>query len=281
VSPRRSPTLRRRRLGNELRRRREAAGLTIEMVADQLECSSSKISRIETGHSGATPRDVRDILAVCGVAGPAAEDLVQIAREARQKGWWHLYGPVLTSAYVELEAAASSARSYEAQVIPGLLQTEEYARVMIRNGSPGMGPNDIDRRIRVRMQRQSLLTQDDPLNLSVVLDEAVFHRLVGGPDVMHDQLDRLVARAALPNVAIQVLPFGAGPHEAMDGSFTILGYDEPADPDVVFAENAAGGIFLETEEELQRYHFIFDQLRARALPPQESVVFIAARAKEL
>jgi transcriptional regulator with XRE-family HTH domain len=281
VSARRSPTLRRRRLGLELRRLREAAGVTIELVAERLECSSSKISRIETGHSGATPRDVRDMLAVYGVDGATADDLVQVAREARQKGWWHLYGTVLTGAYVGLEAAASSARSYEAQVIPGLLQTEEYARTMICNGRPGMSANDVDRRVHVRMARQSLLTQDDPLNLWVVLDETVFHRLVGGHDVMHGQFDRLVMAAGLANVTIQILPFSVGAHVAMDGSFTILGYDEPADPDVVFAENAAGGLFLEKEEELQRYHFIFDHLQASALSPAESATFIAARAEEL
>src|SRR5947209_1816371 len=131
MTARQSPTVRRRRLGIELRRLREAAGITIEAVADRLECSSSKISRIETGHSGATPRDVRDMLVVYGVSGSAAEDLVQVAREARQKGWWHLYGTVLTTAYVGLEAAASSIRAYEAQVLPGLLQVEGYARAMI------------------------------------------------------------------------------------------------------------------------------------------------------
>lgn len=281
MTVRRSPTVRRRRLGLELRRLREASGLTIEVVADRLECSSSKISRIETGHTGVTPRDVRDMLAVYGLAGPAADELVQVARDARQKGWWHLYGTVLTGAYVGLEAAASSIRSYEVQVIPGLLQTETYARSMLHAGGPGRSDTEVDRRVRVRMARQSLLVQDDPLDLWVVLDETIFHRLVGGSAVMREQLDHLVRSAARPNITVQVLPFSAGAHVAMEGSFTILGYDEPADPDVVFAENAAGGLFLEKDEELQRYHYIFDHLRATAMPPEESVAFIAARVKEL
>lgn len=276
-----SPTVRRRRLGLELRRLRESSGLTIEAVADRLECSSSKISRIETGHTGVTPRDVRDMLAIYGLAGPAADELVQVARDARQKGWWHLYGTVLTGAYVGLEAAASSIHSYEVQVIPGLLQTETYARTVLRAGGPGRSETEVDRRVRVRMARQSLLVQEDPLDLWVVLDETIFHRLVGGSAVMREQLDHLVRSSARPNVTIQVLPFSAGAHVAMEGSFTILGYDEPADPDVVFAENAAGGLFLEKDEELQRYRYIFDHLRATAMPPEESVAFIAARVKEL
>jgi transcriptional regulator with XRE-family HTH domain len=281
VSARRSPTVGRRRLGLELRRLREAAGVTIDVVADRLECSASKISRIETGHTGATPRDVRDMLAVYGIGGRTADDLVQVAREARQKGWWHLYGAVLTGAYVGLEAAASAVCSYEAQVVPGLLQTEEYARTLLGCGRPGMPAADADRRVHVRMARQSLLIQDDPLNLWVVLDETVFRRLVGGATVMRGQLDRLLSAARVPTITIQVLPFSAGAHVAMDGSFTILGYDDPADPDVVFAENAAGGLFLEKDEELRQYHDIFDQLRATALSPDESAAFIANRLEEL
>lgn len=281
MTTRRSPTVRRRRLGLELRRLREAAGITIEAVAERLECSSSKISRIETGHSGATPRDVRDMLAVYGVDGKAAEELVQVAREARQKGWWHLYGTVLTGAYVGLEAAASEIRQYEAQVVPGLLQVPEYARTMIGRARPDIGESEVDRRVRVRIARQSLVIQDDPLYLAVVLDEAVFHRLVGGLAVMRRQLDHLVMMAGQPNVTLQVLPFAVGAHAGMDGSFAILGYEDPADPDVVFAENAAGGLFLEKDEELRRYHVIFDQLRMSALPPDQSAEFIAARAKEL
>jgi transcriptional regulator with XRE-family HTH domain len=276
-----SPTLRRRQLGLELRRLRERAGVTIDHVADRLECSASKISRIETGHTGVTARDVRDMLAVYGVTGPDAELLLDIAREARQKGWWQLYGAVLTGAYVGLEAAADAIWAYEALVVPGLLQTEAYARAMIAAARPDITADEVDKRVSVRMGRQSLLTQDDPVQLWVVLDEAVLRRPVGGRGVLCGQLDHLAVAAELPNVTLQVLPFEAGAHAGMDGTFTMLLYEGSAGQDVVFASNAAGGLFLEKDDELQRYAFIFDYLRACAMRPDESAEMIAALAKEL
>jgi len=280
VTERRSPTIRRRRLGLELRRHREAAGVTIDYVAERLECSSSKISRIETGHTGATPRDVRDMLNLYGVRGAECDELVQIARDARMKGWWHPYSQVLTGAYVGLEAAAEEIREYTQQVVPGLLQTEEYARAMIRAARPDIGVEEVDRRVSVRMGRQSLLEADDPVNLWVVLDEAVVSRPVGGDAVMRRQLEHLVEAADLPSVTLQLLPFEAGAHAGMDGTFAILNFPEPADADVVFAENATGGLFLEKTEELRKYRFIFDHIRAAALGPEESVSLIARLAKE-
>ncbi|HZN76493.1 MAG TPA: helix-turn-helix transcriptional regulator [Micromonosporaceae bacterium] len=280
MTERRSPTIRRRRLGLELRRHREAAGVTIDYVAERLECSSSKISRIETGHTGATPRDVRDMLNLYGVRGAECDELVQIARDARMKGWWHPYSQVLTGAYVGLEAAAEEIREYTQQVVPGLLQTEEYARAMIRAARPDIGVEEVDRRVSVRMGRQSLLEADDPVNLWVVLDEAVVSRPVGGDAVMRRQLEHLVEAADLPSVTLQLLPFEAGAHAGMDGTFAILNFPEPADADVVFAENATGGLFLEKTEELRKYRFIFDHIRAAALGPEESVSLIARLAKE-
>lgn len=280
MNERRSPTIRRRRLGAELRRRREAARVTIEAVAERLECSASKISRIETGHTSATPRDVRDMLEIYGVVGAEADELVQISREARQKGWWHPYSTVLTGAYVGLEAAASSVRAYEQQVVPGLLQTEEYAKAMIRAARPDITAGEVERRVRVRLGRQPLLTQDDPIDLWVVLDEAVVSRPVGGDGVMRAQVERLVAVADLPNVTVQVLPFEAGAHAGMDGTFAILSFPEPGDPDVVFAENATGGLFLEKSEELRKYTFIFDHIRAAALRPEDSGALLAKLAEE-
>jgi transcriptional regulator with XRE-family HTH domain len=275
-----SPTLRRRQLGMELRRLREGAGVTIDRVASRLECSASKISRIETGQSGATTRDVREMLRVYDVRPDHADALLQIAREARQKGWWQLYGDVLTGAYVGLEAAADRIWAYEALVVPGLLQTEEYAYAMICAARPDITAAEVAKRVRVRIGRQSLLTQDDPIDLWVVLDEAVLRRPVGGTEVMRRQLDHLVAVADLPNVTIQVLPFAAGAHAGMDGAFCILVYDESADQNFVFSANAAGGLFLEKDDELHRYEFIFDFLRANALRPDDSASAIAKLAKE-
>jgi len=280
LSERRSPTIRRRRLGAELRQHREAAGVTIETVAERLECSASKISRIETGHTMASVRDVRDMLEIYGVTGAERDELIQIAREARQKGWWHPYSTVLTGAYVGLEAAAGSIRAYEQQVVPGLLQTEEYARALIRAARPDITAEEVEKRVRVRRNRQSLLSQDDPIDLWVVLDETVVSRPVGGDAVMRAQLEYLVKAADLPNVTLQILPFEAGAHAGMDGTFTILDFPEPGDPAVVYAENATGGLFLEKPEELQKYVFIFDHIRAAAMRPEESVDLIAKLAKE-
>jgi transcriptional regulator with XRE-family HTH domain len=279
VTERRSPTIRRRRLGTELRRLRERAHVTIDVVADQLGCSPSKVSRIETGHTSVTPRDVKDMLRVYGINGVQSEKLVQIAREARQKGWWHPYSTVLVGAYVGFEAAARSIRAYEQQVIPGLLQTAEYATAIIRAARSSDTQAEMDRRVHVRMERQSLLIQDDPIELWVVLDEAVLSRPVGGDGVMRDQLARLIAAAELPNVTLQVLPFTAGAHAGMDGTFAILDFPEVEDHNVVYAENATGGLFLE-KSELKKYGSIFDTIQSTALTPEESTEMIAMLVEE-
>jgi transcriptional regulator with XRE-family HTH domain len=275
-----SPTLRRRQLGQELRKLREAAGTTIDQVAERLACSASKISRIETGQSGVSSREVRDILAAYQVDGEKIEAFVEMAREAKQRGWWQLYGTVLTGAYVGLEAAATELRSFEPLVIPGLLQTEEYARAMVLAGWPHWSTEEVEQRVRVRMKRQSLLYQDDPLRLSIILDEAALRRPVGGIDVMRRQLERLIAAAELPHVTLQVLALAAGAHGGMDGAFTILLFDEPANQDLVFAANGAGGLFLEKDDDIARYAGIFDGLRNDALSQPKSVELIGTLAKE-
>ena len=275
-----SPTLRRRQLGQELRRLRETAGSTIDQVAERLNCSASKISRIETGQSGVSSREVRDILAAYQVEGVQAEALVEMAREAKQRGWWQLYGTVLTSAYVGLEAAAAELRSFEPLVIPGLLQTEEYARAMVLAGWPNMSTEEVEQRIRVRMKRQSLLYQDDPLQLSIILDEAALRRPVGGIDAMRRQLTKLLNASELPHVTLQVLPLSAGAHGGMDGAFTILLFEEQANQNLVFAANGAGGLFLEKDDEIERYAGIFAGLRGDALSPARTTEMIAKLAKE-
>jgi len=280
VNQHRSPTIRRRRLGVELRRHREQAGVTIDMVAERLGCSTSKVSRIETGHTTASPGDVQSILDIYGVAPAVAAELVQIAREARQKGWWHPYSTVLTGAYVGLETAARSIRAYEQQLIPGLLQTEEYAIALIRGARLDDTDREIGQRVRVRMTRQALLIQDDPIDLRVVLDEAVLSRPVGGDAVMRDQIKQLITIARRPNVTIQILPFAAGGHAGMDGSFAILEFEEEGDADVVFIDNATGGLFLEKAEELRKYISIFDTVRATALPPEASFEMIETLVEE-
>jgi transcriptional regulator with XRE-family HTH domain len=280
VNQHRSPTIRRRRLGVELRRHREAAGVTIDVVAERLGCSTSKVSRIETGHTTATPSDVQRILDIYGVNDSVKSELVQIAREARQKGWWHPYSTVLTGAYVGLEAAARSIRVFEHQLVPGLLQSEEYAIAMIRAARLDDTDQEIAQRVRVRMERQALLIQDDPIDLQVVLDEAVLSRPVGGDAVMRDQLIKLIEAARLPNVTLQILPFASGAHAGMDGAFVILEFEEEGDADVVFIDNATGGLFLEKVDELRKYVSIFDTTRRSALTPAESVEMIEMLVEE-
>jgi transcriptional regulator with XRE-family HTH domain len=279
--PAASPTVRRRRLALELRRLREAAGMTIEHVAKSLECSDSKISRIETARVRATPRDVRDLLALYGVTGTRQAGLIQLAREARQTGWWHqAYGDLPVRALVGLEDAAASISYYVQQLIPGLLQTEDYARAVLRAIRLDLGPAEVERRVGLRMARQSLLTRDEPPELWAVIDEAVLRRVVGGQEVMRQQLKRLAEAAARPNVTLQVLPFTAGEHAGMDGPFTILGFPDPADPDVVYLEHTTSDLYLEDPEATTRYARLFDHLRAESLGPDDSAEFFAMVAEE-
>ena len=275
-----SPTVRRRRLGAELRRHRELAGLTIDQVADQLDCSASKISRLETGQTGSNPRDVRDMLALYGVGDTELEELLSVARETRQRGWWQPYGSILTGAYVGFEAAADRIRSYEAQCVPGLLQTADYARSMIAAVHTGRPRQEVDDRVHVRLGRQALLTQEDPVQFWCVLDEAALRRPVGGREVMRCQLEHLVRESARPNVTLQVLPMAAGEHPGMEGSFVIMSFPDVADPDTVYVTIATGGVFQEKPDDVSRYEIIFDRLQKMALSSAESAEFIATMAKE-
>jgi transcriptional regulator with XRE-family HTH domain len=280
--PNASPTVRHRRLGRELRRLREGAGLTIDEVATILECSDSKISRIETAHVRATPRDVRDLLNIYGITGEQQVQLVQLAREARQKGWWHqAYGDLPVRELVGLEDEATSIRTYLEQLVPGLLQTEEYARAVLRAIHPDLELEEVEHSVELRMARQQLLSRSDPPNLWAVLDEAVVRRQVGGVKVMKNQLERLVEDSALPNVTLQLLPFTLGEHTGMDGSFTIVGFPDPADRDVVYLESTANDLYLEDPKVIDRYGLLFNHLQAKALSPGESVTFFAKLAEEL
>ncbi|OOC06769.1 helix-turn-helix domain-containing protein [Amycolatopsis azurea] len=272
------PTVRRRRLASELRRLREAADLTIDEVSEKLECSASKVSRIETGHVGVTPRDARDMLELYGIAGDEQEALVQLAREARKRGWWHAYNEVFTGTFVGLEADASSLRAFQALLVPGLLQTERYAKAVIRAMRPDAEDAEIRRRVAARMARQELLTDPSPPEYWAVMDEAVLHRTVDGAEVMAEQLYRMVTMAAQPNVTVQIVPFGAGAHPGMEGPFLIMGFPELADTDVVYVDSTSSGLYLEEPPDVRRYALMFDHLRAAALKPDDSVEVIAEAA---
>lgn len=277
-----SPTVRRRRLAARLRELRENANLTIDEVGERLECSASKISRIETGHVGVTPRDVRDMLEVYGVDDNERDALVQLAREARKRGWWHAYNEVFTGTFVGLESDASFLHAHQALLIPGLLQTEAYTRAVIRAIRPDIGEADVELRVRARLSRQKLLTEEpNPPEYWAVLDQAVVERMVGGPEVMREQLKRLVELASLPHVTLQVVPFSAGAHAGMEAPFLILGFPEQADPDVVYVEYSTSGVYLEQPEDVHRYTLIFDHLRAAALKPDDTVDLVDRTADRL
>jgi transcriptional regulator with XRE-family HTH domain len=277
-----SPTVRRRRLAARLRELRETAELTIDEVGERLECSASKISRIETGHVGVTPRDVRDMLEVYGIDDDEREALVQLAREARKKGWWHAYNEVFTGSFVGLESDASFLHTHQALLVPGLLQTEAYTRAVIRAIRPDVTEADVELRVRGRLNRQKLITDEsNPPEYWAVLDEAVLQRTVGGPEVMREQLKWLVEAATLPNVTLQVVPFSSGAHAGMEAPFLILGYPEQADPDVVYVENSTSGVYLEQPEDVHRYTLMFDHLRAAALKPDDTVDLVDRTADRL
>ncbi|HEV8558203.1 MAG TPA: helix-turn-helix transcriptional regulator [Actinophytocola sp.] len=276
-----SPTVRRRRLASELRRLREAAGLTIDEVGDKLECSASKISRIETGHVGVTPRDVRDMLELYPIDADQREALVQLAREARKKGWWHAYNEVFTGSFVGLESDASSLHAHQALLVPGLLQTEDYTRAVHKAIRPDQPDEEIERRVLARLARQNLLADPQPPEYWAIIDEAVLHRVVGGPEIMRAQLNRLIEAAELPHVTLQVVPFGAGAHAGMEGPFLILGFPEQADPDVVYVENTTTGSYLEDPSDVYRYTLMFDHLRASALNTSETLRMVREAADRL
>jgi transcriptional regulator with XRE-family HTH domain len=275
--------VRRRRLALELRRLREAARLTCEEVAEHLECSTSKVSRIETGRVSVSPRDVRDMLDLYGVSAQQGASLVQLARDSRQKGWWHAYSDTIQprfATYIGLESAASEIRIYEVTLIPGLLQTEDYARTVIAAGTVGGDHESVARNVALLMARQPPLTSDDPPRLWAVLDEAALRRTVGGAGLMRLQLDHLLDLSRLPNVAIQVIPFGAGAHPAMGRPFVILAFPERADPDVVYLEDLTSALYVEDVDEVDRYNMFFNHLRATALSFEDSAALITSVIKE-
>jgi transcriptional regulator with XRE-family HTH domain len=279
-----SPTVRRRRLALELRRLREAARLTCEEVAEHLECSASKISRVETGRVSVAPRDVRDMLELYGVPADQRESLVQLARDSRQKGWWHAYSDTMQpqmATYIGLESAASEIRIYEVSLIPGLLQTEDYARAVIKAGMVNSPAEDIERRVALLMARQPAVVRDDPPKVWAVLDEAALRRRVGGSGLMRLQLEHLLAQAALPNVAVQVIPFAGGAHPAMGRPFLILVFPERVDTDVVYLEDLTSALYLEDVAEVDRYNVFFNHLRATALSFDDSAALITSVLKEM
>ncbi|MFE4963015.1 helix-turn-helix domain-containing protein [Streptomyces sp. NPDC056660] len=276
------PAVRRRKLGAELRTLRTGAGLTSGEAARLVGWHQSKVSRIETGASGVKPADVRLLLDAYGVIeGQLRELLLVLAGSEDTAGrhhWWHAYRGVLPPTYrdfISLESQASAMRTLETSVVPGLLQTPEYARAVTRAAADGLDDEALDALVKVRLARQDVLRNHPPLELSAVLDEAVLRREVGGPGVMARQLERLVEAARLPQVRLQVLPFSAGAHIGITGPFVIFSFPSTSDLDVVVLDQLTSSLYLERKEDLQAYTEAFNTLQIHALSPEDSLDYIA------
>lgn len=278
------PTVRRRRLGTELRRLRETHSLKLEEAAETLGLAPSTLSRIETGKAPTRAAYLVAMLDMYGVTDTGQRQvLAEMAREGHRKGWWSAYDDVLPTGfgiYVGLEAEAAALRAFEDQVVHGLFQTEEYARAVTAAVRRRSTADQVDRMVRMRLQRQELFTREDPPELWLILSEAVIRRPVGGPAVMCRQLDRLLGAGQCPSVTLQVLPLSTGAHPALNGPFCILQFPERSDHDVVYTEGPAGHAFLEKDSDVRLCAEAFDLLRADAWSPAESADFIAAVAGE-
>lgn len=277
-----NPTVRRRRLGAELRRLREARGMTAEEVAGRLLVSQSKISRLENGRRSISPRDVRDLCDLYEMDDPKMRSsLMELARESKLRGWWNDFADIPYSVYIGLEAEACSIRAYESSFIPGLLQTRGYAEAVVLGTQPDTGPEAIRSRVAVRLKRQERISGADEIgSFWAVIDEAVLARQVGGPAVMAEQMRQLLEVSEQTNVALQVIPFVRGAHPGMTGTFSLMEFPDSADSTVVYFEGVTSDLYLEKEEDVRRYTGLYDHLRAAALSIADTRMLINDYAEE-
>jgi hypothetical protein len=273
-------TLQQRQLARTLRRLREDAGLSLEEAAPRLDWSTSKLGRIETAQQGVDVHGVRSMLDLYNVGGAQWTEIIDLTREAKQKGWWHAYGLKLAG-YPALEADAAVVYEYQLGLVPGLLQTADYARALFRGSRPQRTEAELDYHVRSRLFRQRRLTEDPLLELVAIVDETVLHRPIGGVEVMRAQLRHLASQAALPSVCFQVLPVSAGAHQGTNGSFTVLGFTDPDEPAIAYTENAVSAAHVHKEAEVRGYKLVFDQLRSEALSPRDSVALVERLAADL
>ncbi|MBT2403859.1 MULTISPECIES: helix-turn-helix transcriptional regulator [unclassified Streptomyces] len=276
-----------RQLGDELRRLREAAGLTTAAAAKALDCTGGKISRIENGHVPVRTPDLVALMDAYGVSAPETrERLGALARRAnrrRREGWWHQYGSVLADAYrdyIEMEDICDSIRTFQAQLVPGLLQTAEYGRAVTVASRAWHSAEEVDQFVQVRLARQERLAGERKVELWAILAEGVLRQQVGGPTVMRDQLEHLADMAEQPNITVQVLPFSRGAHSGMFGPYLLMSFPRIAAQSLVLTETPTGNIWMEQESEVARYRELFDDARTSALPPTESLGLIRRIAKE-
>ncbi|GAA1854891.1 helix-turn-helix domain-containing protein [Actinomadura bangladeshensis] len=289
--PERRPTIRERKLAAELRRLRERSTMRLDQVAAELQVqcegrwSAPKLSRIETAAQGIKTSDVNQLCDLYGVSAEKREALLALTRTARQRGWWDAYADTIHTdyaAYIELEAEAKSLRCYDALVLNGLLETEEYAHEIIRVGLMQFAPlAEVDRRVEVRRTRQAVLTQrqPEPLRLWTIIDEAALHRTVGDRAIMRRQYDHLLALSEQPNIMLQVLPFAAGAPPSPTGSFVYMDFAERHIPDVVYLDGLTSALYIEDDSQVHTYSLAFNQLAMSALGVDESLDMISKLAK--
>ncbi|GAA3441217.1 helix-turn-helix domain-containing protein [Planomonospora venezuelensis] len=284
VQPGSGPTALRILLGSQLRRLREDKGLTREEAGHRIRGSESKISRMELGRVGLRERDVADLLSLYGVEDEGARAAVMdLLTRANEPGWWHRFNDLLPGwfqTYVGLEEAASRIRTYEVQFVPGLLQTKEYARAVITAGSAGIAPDEISRRVDLRLERQRILDGSGGPFFWAVIDEAALRRPIGGADVMRAQLEHLMDLMRQPNITIQVMPFSFGGHSAEGGAFSVLRFSDSELPDVVYVEQLASALYLDKREDVDRYSEVMERLCAVSTTPDETVDILRRIIKE-
>jgi transcriptional regulator with XRE-family HTH domain len=282
--PRPTPTVRLRRLAAEIKRLREAAGLTQEEVSERTGKDRSTLYRLESAQQRPQRATLIQLLDLYGASQEQRTELLTALREVGQLGWMQPLRaelPPVYSDYIGFESEARAVSNYESLFVPGLLQTEDYARAAIRGTLPYASTEEVETRVRARLERQALLSGDDPRRLWAIMDEAAVRRIVGGRPVMREQLARLQETAALPNVTVQVVPYEAGAHPGMPGAFIVLEFPDPIDQSLVYTESLAGGLFLEDDLEIRRYILLFDHLRAAAARPDETVALLAEIVEEL
>jgi DNA-binding XRE family transcriptional regulator len=275
----RGPTVRRMVVGVHLRQLRIDMGLSREQAAEAIRASEWKIHRLENGQVSFKERDIAELLRLYGVTDPVeVGELLALAREANAPGWWQHYGDVLPQwfrTYVDLESAATLIRTYEGMFVPGLLQTDDYMRAVIRGAHLEDSAEEVGRKVRLRMARQTLLTREQPPRLWAVVDEAALRRPVGGPGVMRGQLERLLEATKLPNVTLQVLPFEAGAHAAMVGAFSVLRFPDQELQDVVYLEHISGASYLNKPDEVAQYLHVMESICVHAAAPDQTAELVS------
>lgn len=273
-----------KRLGSALRNLRAASELTADQVARSVRWSGSKVSRIENAKQFASPNDVRDLLSVYGLGEEEIEKYVTIARQAKQRDWWHKFDDVLPEwfeGYLGFEAEATKISTYESDLVPGLLQTEHYAAAVLSVFPLRTTPDEMERTVELRRVRQARLSGDNAVTLDAVISEAVLHRAIGGPRVMRAQLESLINTAQAPNITLRLLPFTAAEHPGINGAFSVIEFPDPDEGRIVCVEALTSTLYIEQTRQIGVYRLAFDQIRAASLEPEETTKVIATRAKEL